>query len=532
MGKYYSSSEETWNKETTAQEKIADGISKLYQINNALDRGFDELKSDKYGLMSNNSYDNFSYQIVQCGEKNHALSQYSKEIHGILKDKEISFCKGVSKVIEEMSLLEITEYTTENTLGITERKNVPTAYYNGSMAYQAGMPISYQVKDVPKGKINILDIQMKTDIMGIEEQLEAYLKEEKGNLTDAELVELKEEYYQQYLQTSFEHEVYTDGWLKNLSTTLDYIPIVGGVKNAIEGLCGYTMTGEKLTTQERISYTALGILTTAVDVFTLGTASGLIQGGKFVGKELAKSGIKKLGKYAIMDSVSSVTMGWGSQFAGEKLRDFGLSAEGIFAIHLIASVSTVGVSKLTKEKVIDSKTFTNWSDMKNANKGTVTKLVDEYKPNGATHPRKWLAVDGTSLTIDTVKRPFGSTYQIWHYTDSTGVVTSGIKGIDDITLGQIHHYASNKNKEYTNQFKEILEIYGLDLDDDWNKRYISSHIGSHPKEYHEFVLEQLNKADRLAKGNVEKFKRYYEKLVIDKVNKNPEMLNKSYWRNK
>ena len=93
-------------------------------------------------------------------------------------------------------------------------------------------------------------------------------------------------------------------------------------------------------------------------------------------------------------------------------------------------------------------------------------------------------------------------------------------------------FSYNKNKEYTNQFKEILEIYGLDLDDDWNKRYISSHIGSHPKEYHEFVLEQLNKADRLAKGNVEKFKRYYEKLVIDKVNKNPEMLNKSYWRNK
>mgnify|MGYP006980322637 CR=1 FL=1 len=118
------------------------------------------------------------------------------ELNGILKDKEISFCKEISKVIEEMSLLEITEYTTENTLGITERKNVPTAYYNGSMAYQAGMPISYQVKDVPKGKINILDIQMKTDIMGIEEQLEAYLKEEKGNLTDAELVELKEEYYE------------------------------------------------------------------------------------------------------------------------------------------------------------------------------------------------------------------------------------------------------------------------------------------------------------------------------------------------
>ena len=98
MGKYYSSSEETWNKETTAQEKIADGISKLYQINNALDRGFDELKSDKYGLMSNNSYDNFSYQIVQCGEKNHALSQYSKEIHEI---KKLVFVKELAKLLKK-----------------------------------------------------------------------------------------------------------------------------------------------------------------------------------------------------------------------------------------------------------------------------------------------------------------------------------------------------------------------------------------------------------------------------------------------
>lgn len=395
MGKYYSSSEETWNEETIAQEKIADGISKLYQINSALDRGFDELKSDKYGLMSNNSYDNFSYQIEQCGEKNHALSQYSKEIHGILKDKENSFCKGISKVIEEMSLLEITDYSTKNTLGITERKNVSTTYYNGSMAYQAGMPISYQVKDVLKGKINILDIQMKTDILGIEEQLEVYLKEENGNLTDAKLIELKKKYYQQYLQTSFEHEVYTDGWLKGLSTTLDYVPIVGGVKNAVEGLCGYTMSGEKLTTQERISYTALGILTTAVDVFTLGTASGLIQGGKFVGKGLAKNGIKQLGKYAIMDSVSSVTMGWGSQFASEKLRDFGLSAEGIFAVHALVGVtilvrSKYKANKLSSTSFVDGMSFDDakrynqfWDDIaKGLDTDTRVKLDQwEFRPS-------------------------------------------------------------------------------------------------------------------------------------------------------
>ncbi len=39
---------------------------------------------------------------------------------------------------------------------------------------------------------------------------------------------------------------------------------------------------------------------------------------------------------------------------------------------------------------------------------------------------------------------------------------------------QIHHFASNKNKKYTSQFKKIASKYGLDLDGDWNKQAVGS----------------------------------------------------------
>lgn len=61
---------------------------------------------------------------------------------------------------------------------------------------------------------------------------------------------------------------------------------------------------------------------------------------------------------------------------------------------------------------------------------------------------------------------------------------------------------------------------------------MSSHIGSHPKEYHEYILKQLKKIDILATGDTKIFLKLYKKMVKDFVNKNPDMLHASYWRNK
>jgi len=141
------------------------------------------------------------------------------------------------------------------------------------------------------------------------------------------------------------------GFWKGLSSTLDYVPLVGGVKNTIEACVGYSMTGEKLTTGERLLLGGLGVASTIIDVFTFGFGTGLIQGGKVVGKEVAKGMVKQVGKYAVMDITASVALGWTSQYASEKLRDMGLSSEEIFMVHLVASLSVMGYSKYKTNKV-------------------------------------------------------------------------------------------------------------------------------------------------------------------------------------
>ena len=353
MSKYYISNENSWQSEKDKQAKIGRGIDVLYTIDRYLDRAFEELEYDKYGLMSRNAYSSKRARIQECEKKNDALYNYARSIHEQVADKDFDFFKQLNKVYEELSLLDINEYTTKNTLGITEKKSVPTGYYTGSMASQSGNATGYEIKDVPKSKINLYEIQMKCDVFQIEKQLQESLKESGETLTDKELQEAKTNFYKGTLNTSFEHTVYANGFIKGLSNVLDFVPVVGGVKNVIEGCSGYTMTGEKLKDGERVSYAIFGTLSTVIDVVTLGTASGLIQGGKFIGKEAAKASIKQVGKVALQQTTGAVIMGWTSQFASEKLRDMGLSAEEIFAIHVIVGVTVVGVSKYKKTSKVE-----------------------------------------------------------------------------------------------------------------------------------------------------------------------------------
>ena len=518
MGRYYQSSESVWEKEVRKQEKIGKGIDAIYKLDKMLEKAYEDIEHDRYGNMQTYRYHSLKSEIKECERINEALYEYARRIHDKVVEREHEFTKRISESIEELSHINIKEFTTKNTLGITEKRVMNTStggYYttNG------------QIVEVKKSRINIVDIQMKTDIMGIDQQIEEEIKKGQGKLSEEEIKKIKEEYYQEYLETSFQHEIYVEGWKKVVSTSIDFLPFIGGAKNIIEGIAGYKFTGEKLSGQERVMYGVLGTVTTVVDVFTLGTAGGMIKGGVYVGKEAAKGSIKQLGKAAILETATSITVGWTSEFASEKLRGMGLGAGEIFAINLLigVGVGTAGdkivnldqkiINKLSnKEKVINSQTYHTWEEMKAANKGTVTKLVKENKPGKATHPRKWLSVEGTSLKIETVQRRNGETYQIWSYTDSTGEVITGIKGKGDIITGELHHYASNKSRKYTKQYEKILKKYDLKLDDPWNKGYIKSHKGSHPKEYHEFVLKDMKRADAYAEGNTKKFLKYYNPI--------------------
>ncbi|WP_258958555.1 RHS repeat-associated core domain-containing protein, partial [Bacillus toyonensis] len=111
------------------------------------------------------------------------------------------------------------------------------------------------------------------------------------------------------------------------------------------------------------------------------------------------------------------------------------------------------------------------------------------------------------------------------------------KGIKRATLNamkkkpfQVHHFATNKSKKYTSQFQKISKKYDLDLDAGWNKKRMR-HQGRHPNAYHEFMLRNMKKIDKQAKGDRKQFLRSYRSLRKH-VQKNSDMLYSPYWKSK
>ena len=92
---------------------------------------------------------------------------------------------------------------------------------------------------------------------------------------------------------------------------------------------------------------------------------------------------------------------------------------------------------------------------------------------------------------------------------------------------QVHHIATNKSKKYVQQFNNIVNKYGLDLDDAWNKE-LMPHQGRHPYAYHDYVLDNMQKFDKIANGDKSKFLKLFDQMK-QKIINNPGMLTKDYW---
>ncbi|GFH86674.1 hypothetical protein IMSAGC001_02085 [Bacteroides acidifaciens] len=113
-------------------------------------------------------------------------------------------------------------------------------------------------------------------------------------------------------------------------------------------------------------------------------------------------------------------------------------------------------------------------------------------------------------------------------TFARGIANLLYKGGQKLPI-QIHHFATNKNSKYTRKMEDIAQIYGLKLDEAWNKMALP-HLGRHPNAYHEFVLRGMKQASMEAGGNPKKFLKLYNKYVKQKVINNPNLLNKSGWK--
>lgn len=106
--------------------------------------------------------------------------------------------------------------------------------------------------------------------------------------------------------------------------------------------------------------------------------------------------------------------------------------------------------------------------------------------------------------------------------------TGDIEGGNTSTKpNQVHYYATDKNKTYTQAFRDIADKYGLDLDADWNKELLP-HQGRHPNAYHDFVLDEMRNIDNIANGNKDIFLELYESEIKSVIRENPDMLYSDY----
>ncbi|SHH28624.1 DNRLRE domain-containing protein [Clostridium grantii] len=89
---------------------------------------------------------------------------------------------------------------------------------------------------------------------------------------------------------------------------------------------------------------------------------------------------------------------------------------------------------------------------------------------------------------------------------------------------QMHHFATNKNKLFTPQFKKIVGKYGLNLNGDWNKA-LMPHQGRHTNAYHNYILKEIKRIHSIAKGDKTKFLKLFNRLKQDVIN-DPNILYK------
>ena len=77
--------------------------------------------------------------------------------------------------------------------------------------------------------------------------------------------------------------------------------------------------------------------------------------------------------------------------------------------------------------------------------------------------------------------------------------------------------------------QKIANKYELDLEGNWNTASLP-HIGRHPNDYHEWVLDKMNTISNMPNMNQQNFVIQYNRMVINPVLQNPSMLNKIYWK--
>ncbi|MEG0564349.1 hypothetical protein, partial [Anaerorhabdus sp.] len=128
-----------------------------------------------------------------------------------------------------------------------------------------------------------------------------------------------------------------DSDLEGISKFLDYCPIIGGVKQTLEGIIGTTMSGELINDLEAKNMVAMGIFSIGIDLIPLGS--------------ILKScnTVKSLVVSATKDIVTSEAIGYTNSF----MASCGAPPSSLIIMNLLATSVFTHYNKVSPIKDLD-----------------------------------------------------------------------------------------------------------------------------------------------------------------------------------
>lgn len=93
------------------------------------------------------------------------------------------------------------------------------------------------------------------------------------------------------------------------------------------------------------------------------------------------------------------------------------------------------------------------------------------------------------------------------------------------------HHAATRYGAWAERFNEVVERYGLTVEDaaqEWNVVFVQ-HRGPHPAEYHQWVLDNMRLAEKIAGDDKEKFVRLFKEYVVQPIIADPTISRFGYW---
>ncbi|TDW08233.1 putative toxin of predicted polymorphic toxin system, partial [Breznakia blatticola] len=310
-----------WENRVNEENTVSINWSNLQKANEYIQKAKTIAKESGYSIQAGDKTSTLE-SLRKRYQKQTNYSSTRTGIHSLLEDVDDDFCDDIKVKLEDISLIDIMKLKTEN-ISINQDDIVVIQDPN---TYQG-----YTTKKVRKVEVTYEDIVKRKTIIDLTDDFNKYIKGIDDGIIEADKIS-EDEYMNAVLGSKFAHDMEADDFISGLSFVLDCIPVVGGIKNIAEACSGTTMTGEKLSDDERVMLGVGGLLSIGIDIATFGSLSGATTAAK-VGSFTIKVGI---------ETGQAMVIGLGSQYLMEN------GCNPLLAFAIMAGATVAGGAAFSK----------------------------------------------------------------------------------------------------------------------------------------------------------------------------------------